>query len=121
MPLSNNLKNQYSNLQRRAKLKTAPPAIPMEIRVEKALDAIYVCCFGKDAIEEEDERLLITMLSAIFPSVQKEEIQQMVRDKAAKVAEGVSDDYVPEAKPLSKEAVELQMKDLQFLKQNSET
>ncbi|KAL1357062.1 hypothetical protein HN51_009056 [Arachis hypogaea] len=107
--------------ERRAKLKAAPPAIPMEIRVEKALDATYVCCFGKDPIEEEDETLLITMLSAVFPSVQQQEIQQMVRDKALRVAEGGGDDYVLEAKPLSKEAVELQMKDLQFLRQNSET
>ncbi|XP_052117808.1 photosystem I assembly factor PSA3, chloroplastic [Arachis duranensis] len=106
---------------RRAKLKAAPPAIPMEIRVEKALDATYVCCFGKDPIEEEDETLLITMLSAVFPSVQQQEIQQMVREKALRVAEGGGDDYVLEAKPLSKEAVELQMKDLQFLRQNSET
>lgn len=92
----------------------------MEVRVEKALDAIYVCCFGKDSIEEEDESLLITMLSAVFPSVQQQEIQRMVKDKGVKVAEGVMD-YVPEARPISKEAVELQMKDLQFLKQNSET
>ncbi|KAK7266122.1 hypothetical protein RIF29_18762 [Crotalaria pallida] len=106
--------------ERRAKLKTAPPTIPMEIRVEKALDAIYICCFEKDSIEEEDERLLVTMLSAVFPSVQQQEIVRMVKDKGVKVAEGVTD-YVPEARPLSKEAVELQMKDLQFLKQNSET
>lgn len=93
----------------------------MEIRVEKALDAINVCCFGKDAIEEEDQRLLTIMLSAVFPSVKQPEIQRMIKDKAQRVEEGVEEYCVPEEKPLSKEAVELQMKDLQFLKQNRET
>lgn len=91
----------------------------MEVRVEKALDAIYVCCFGRDSIEEEDERLLTRILGAVFPSVNKQEIQRMVEDKAEKVAEGVLD-YFPEAKSLSKEAVEMQMKDLNFLKQNND-
>ncbi|KAK7381390.1 hypothetical protein VNO78_34044 [Psophocarpus tetragonolobus] len=107
--------------ERRAKLKTDPPAIPMEIRAGKALDAIYVCCFGRDAIEEEDARLLTAMLCAVFPSVQREQIQLLVKDKTEKVAAGVDETYVSELKPLSKEAVELQMKDLQFLQQNSET
>ncbi|XP_061353743.1 photosystem I assembly factor PSA3, chloroplastic [Gastrolobium bilobum] len=107
--------------ERRAKINAAPPAIPMETRVEKALDAFYVCCFGKDPIEEEDERLLSSMLSAVFPSVKPQEIKRLVKDKAEKVAEGVNDDYVTEAKPLSKEAVEMQMNDLKFLRQNSET
>ncbi|KAF7801614.1 photosystem I assembly factor PSA3, chloroplastic [Senna tora] len=108
--------------ERRAKLNAAPPAIPMEVRVVKALDAIYVCCFGKDAIEEEDERLMTIMLSSVFPSVKQKEIQRMVKEKVQKVEEGAEEDYdVLEEKSLSKEAVELQMKDLQFLKQNSET
>lgn len=93
----------------------------MEIRVEKAIDGIYVCCFGKDSVEEEDERLLTTMLSAVFPTVKRQEIQCIVRNKAEKVAAGDIDDYVSDLKPLSKEAVEMQMKDLQFLKQNSES
>lgn len=107
--------------ERRARLKAAPPTIPMEIRVEKALDAIYVCCFGKDAIEDEDERLLIIMLSAVFPLVKQPEIQRMVKDKRQRVEEGVEEDFVSQEKPLPKEAVELQMKDLQFLKQTRDT
>ncbi|KAG4911503.1 hypothetical protein JHK82_052105 [Glycine max] len=107
--------------ERRARQNADPPAVPMEIRAGKALDAIYVCCFGKDSIEEEDERLLTAMLGAVFPSVQREEIRRLVKDKAEKVAAGVDEEYVSELKPLSKEAVELQMKDLQFLQQNSET
>uniref|UniRef100_A0A5B7BUK4 Photosystem I assembly factor PSA3, chloroplastic n=1 Tax=Davidia involucrata TaxID=16924 RepID=A0A5B7BUK4_DAVIN len=104
--------------EKRAKLNVPTPAIPMEIRAEKALEAIYVCCFGKDPIEEEDERLLRIMLNAVFPSVGQAEIDRIVKDKARKVAEGGEEDKVPEPKPLSKEAVQLQMKDLQFLKQN---
>lgn len=106
-------------MQKRAKIKASAPTIPMEIRVEKALQAIYVCCFGKDPIEEDDERLLNIMLCAVFPSVQQTEIQRMVKDKAVKVAQGSEEDIVPEPKPLTKEAIQLQMKDLQFLKQNS--
>lgn len=107
--------------ERRSKLGAATPTIPMEIRAEKALEAIYVCCFGKDPIEEEDERLLQIILLAVFPSVQKPEIERIVKDKSKKVAEGGEDNNYPEPKALSKEAVQLQMKDLQFLKQNSET
>ncbi|XP_014503736.1 photosystem I assembly factor PSA3, chloroplastic [Vigna radiata var. radiata] len=107
--------------ERRAKIKADPPAIVMETRAGKALDAIYVCCFGRDAVEEDDERLLTAMLGAVFPTVQRDVIQRLVKDKAEKIAAGVDDDFVSELKPLSKEAVEIQMKDLQFLQQNSET
>ncbi|KAH7532528.1 hypothetical protein FEM48_Zijuj04G0029700 [Ziziphus jujuba var. spinosa] len=106
--------------ERRAKLKAPTPTIPMEIRVEKALQAIYICCFGKDPIEEEDERLLNIMLCAVFPSVQQTEIQRLVKNQAEKVARGGEMDIVPEPKPLTKEAVEMQMKDLQFLKQSKD-
>ena len=93
----------------------------MEIRAEKALEAIYVCCFGRDPIEEEDERLLQIILGAVFPSVQKAEIERILKEKSKRVAEGGEDNNYPEPKPLSKEAVQLQMKDLQFLRQNSDS
>ncbi|KAA8548092.1 hypothetical protein F0562_004647 [Nyssa sinensis] len=107
--------------EKRAKLNVPTPSIPMEVRAEKALEAIYVCCFGNDPIEEEDERLLCVMLTAVFPSVGQKEMSRIVKEKAKKVAEGSEEGKIPEPKPLSKEAVELQMKDLQFLKQNSES
>ncbi|XP_059670166.1 photosystem I assembly factor PSA3, chloroplastic [Cornus florida] len=107
--------------EKRAKLRVPTPAVPLEIRAEKALEAIYVCCFGRDPVEEEDERLLRVMLNAVFPSVGQSKIDKMVGDKAKKVAEGSEEGNVPEPKPLSKEAVQMQMKDLQFLRQNSET
>ncbi|KAF2603950.1 hypothetical protein F2Q70_00026767 [Brassica cretica] len=50
--------------QRRAKLNVAAPTIPMELRVEKALEGIYACCFRRGVIEEEDEKLLLVMLTA---------------------------------------------------------
>lgn len=93
----------------------------MEIRAEKALEAIYVCCFRKDPIEEEDKRLLNIMLSAVFRSVEQSKIQRIVEEKVRRVAEGGDENYVEEPKPLPKEAVQLQMKDLEFLKQNRET
>ncbi|OMO69734.1 hypothetical protein COLO4_28946 [Corchorus olitorius] len=106
--------------ERRAKLNVETPTVPMEVRVEKALDAVYVCCFGRDPIEKEDESLLNVMLTAVFPTVERTKIQIIIKDKAVRVAEGSDEDIVPEPKPLSKEAVQLQMKDLEFLKQNSD-
>lgn len=90
----------------------------MEARVEKAVEAIYVCCFGTEPIEEEDERLLNIMLRTVFPGVDKAEISRIVKDRATKVSEGETG--IPQPKVLSKEAVEMQMKDLQFLKQQTD-
>lgn len=67
-------------------------------------------------MEEQDERLLGLMLNAVFPSVGQSEINRIVKDKARKIAEGGEEEKVPEPKTLSKEAIEKQMKDLQFLK-----
>ncbi|KAL3526043.1 hypothetical protein ACH5RR_014415 [Cinchona calisaya] len=106
--------------EKRAKLRAAAPAIPMEVRAEKALEAIYVCCFGRDPIEEEDERLLSIMLNAVFPTIGQLGIEKIVKEKVKKVAEGSEEIKFPEPKPLSKEAVQMQMKDLQFLKQIKE-
>ncbi|XAR51856.1 hypothetical protein NMG60_11006618 [Bertholletia excelsa] len=105
--------------EKRAKLRAPPPTVPMNVRAEKALEAIYVCCFGGDAMEEQDERLLGIMLNAVFPSVGQSEITRIVKDKARKIAEGREEEKIPEPKPLSKEAIEKQMKDLQFLKGGS--
>ena len=117
---TNFLTMMVCELQKRAKTKTAAPDIPMEVRAEKALEAIYVCCYGKDIIEEEDERLLNVMLSSVFQSVEQREIQRIVAEKARKVADGSDEVNIQEPKPLPKEAVKLQMKDLQFLQQNRE-
>lgn len=92
----------------------------MEARVEKALEGIYICCFRKDPIEDEDERLLCIMLAVIFPSVEQPEIQRIVRDKKRKVEEGSDDNDLLDPKPLSRESVQQQMKDLQFLRQDKE-
>ncbi|CAL1358021.1 unnamed protein product [Linum trigynum] len=107
--------------ERRSKSKGAAPFVPMEARAEKALDAIYVCCFGKDPIEEEDQRLLSVMMAAVFPLVKPKEIERILEEKATRVAEGLDGMDVPEAKQLTKEAVQLQMKDLQFLQQNNDS
>ncbi|KAE8659798.1 Nuclear transcription factor Y subunit B-6 [Hibiscus syriacus] len=98
-------------------------AMMNEARDRRAkLNAVFVCCFGRDPIEEEDKSLLNIMLRAVFPTVEQSTIQKLIKDKAIKVAEGGDDaDIVPELKPLSKEAVQMQMKDPEFLKQNKET
>ncbi|KAJ0245773.1 Photosystem I assembly factor PSA3 [Hirschfeldia incana] len=105
--------------QRRAKLNVAAPTIPMELRVEKALEGIYACCFRRGAIEEEDEKLLQVMLTAVFPSVDKSEIERIIKEKAKRVAEGGEEENLSEPKRLPKEAIEMQMKDLEFLQQQS--
>ncbi|XP_016561546.2 photosystem I assembly factor PSA3, chloroplastic [Capsicum annuum] len=105
--------------ERRAKLGAPAPKIPMEIRAEKALDAVHVCCFGRDLIEEEDEKLLSTMLNAVFPTVGQQKVESIVKEKAKRVADGTEEIKYTEPKQLSKEAVQMQMKDLEFLKQNS--
>lgn len=105
--------------ERRAKMRAPTPSIPMELRVEKALDGIYVCCFENDPIEEEDVKLLVVMLSAVFPTVNRSEMERIIKEKAKKVDEGIGEDEFVKPKPLSKEAIQLQMKDLKFLKQNS--
>lgn len=106
--------------ERRSKLKAPIPTIPMEIRAEKAMEAIYVCCFGRDPIEEEDERLLTIMLNAVFPTVGQAQIESIVKEKIKRLEEGSEEIKFPEPKPLPKEAVQIQMKDLQFLKQSNE-
>ncbi|XP_010528261.1 PREDICTED: uncharacterized protein LOC104805398 [Tarenaya hassleriana] len=125
LSISNDLEFEEQNFialmnearQRRAKLNVAAPKIPMELRVEKALEAIYVCCFGTGLIEEEDEKLLKVMLSSVFLSVEQSEIQRIVKEKATRVEEGGESSVVPEPKRLSKEAIQMQMKDLEFLQQ----
>lgn len=106
-------------MQRRAKLNVAAPTIPMELRVEKALEGIYACCFRRGEIEEEDEELLQVMLTAVFPSVEKSEIERIIKEKATRVAEGGEEENLTAEKRLPKEAVQMQMKDLEFLQQQS--
>ncbi|KAK3135025.1 hypothetical protein QOZ80_5BG0413690 [Eleusine coracana subsp. coracana] len=101
--------------EKRAKLKVPAPQIPMETRAEKALEAIYVCCFGQDMIEKEDEKLLCTMLNAVFPSVGRPAVERMVSSMAKQVASG---DRKRDVKTVSKETVQRQLQDLEFLKQN---
>ncbi|KAL0424293.1 UNVERIFIED_CONTAM: Photosystem I assembly factor PSA3, chloroplastic [Sesamum radiatum] len=103
--------------ERRAKLRAPVPTIPMEIRAEKALEAIHVCCFGRDLIEEEDEELLSVILNAVFPAVGMPVIERIVKEKAKRVAEGTDEIKIPEPKALTERAVQLQMKDLQFLRE----
>lgn len=101
-------------------MNVAAPTIPMELRVEKALEGIYACCFRRGVIEEEDEQLLLVMLTAVFPSVDKSEIERIIKEKAIRVAEGGEEEnLMTEPKRLPKEAIQMQMKDLEFLQQQN--
>ncbi|KAG2403059.1 Farnesyl pyrophosphate synthase [Vigna angularis] len=64
-------------------------------------------------IGDHDVLLLYTKCIVAF---HRDVIKRLVKDKSEKVAAGVDDDFILELKPLSKEAVEIQMKDLQGLK-----
>ncbi|XP_078429171.1 photosystem I assembly factor PSA3, chloroplastic-like [Wolffia australiana] len=102
--------------EKRAKANTVAPQIPMDIRVEKALEAIYVCCYGQGAIEDkEEQRLISVMLNAVFASVGEDRVNGIVNDTVNAINRG---DKVLSLEPsrLPKEAVDVQMKDLQFLK-----
>ncbi|XP_075494167.1 photosystem I assembly factor PSA3, chloroplastic [Primulina tabacum] len=108
--------------ERRAKSSgVLVPTIPMEIRAEKAVEAIYVCCLRGDPIEEEDVADLSIILNAVFPAVGQREMDRIVKEKVKRLAEGTDEINVPEAKPLPKEAAQLQMKDLQFLREGADT
>ncbi|KAL3643960.1 Proteasome subunit alpha type-3 [Castilleja foliolosa] len=108
------------SIEKREKLNVPLPTIPMEVRAEKALEAIYVCSFGQDFIEEEDEELLSVILNSVFPTVGKAKIESIVKEKAKRVADGTDEIKIPEPKPLPKEAVQMQMKDLQFLQKGGD-
>lgn len=84
--------------------------------MEKALEAIYVCCFGQDMLEQEDVKLLCAMLNAVFPSVGRPAVERIVSSMANQVAAG--ERKLPGVKTVSKEAAQRQLKDLEFLKQN---
>ncbi|KZV55883.1 hypothetical protein F511_15733 [Dorcoceras hygrometricum] len=107
--------------ERRVKSGTVVPTIPMEIRAEKALEAIYICCFRGGPIEEEDIADLSVMLNAVFPSIGQREMDRIVKEKLTRLAEGADEIKIPESKSLPKEAVQLQMKDLQFLRDGRDT
>ncbi|KAF3786446.1 hypothetical protein EJ110_NYTH25335 [Nymphaea thermarum] len=106
---------------RRAKLKAANPEIPMEIRAEKALEAIHICCFGKDPIEEEDEKLLCVMLNAVFPSVGQSKINEIVSSKAKEMAGGSQSAETRNQQNSAKEAGKLQLKEFELLKRSSDS
>ncbi|KAJ3670820.1 hypothetical protein LUZ60_008246 [Juncus effusus] len=103
--------------EKRAKTNNPMPQIPMEIRVEKALEAIYVCCFGQDPIEQEDIKLLSSILNAVFPSVGRKEVENIVRNVSKQINEGSKSNF-PSPKKVSKQVMERQLKDLEFLQQN---
>ncbi|CAN6482809.1 unnamed protein product [Victoria cruziana] len=106
---------------RRAKLKAENPEIPMEIRAEKALEAIHVCCFGKDPIEEEDEKLLSVMLNAVFPSVGQSKISEIVSSKAKEMVGGSQILETANPQNSAKEAAKLQLKEFELLKRRSDS
>lgn len=69
---------------KKRKLSKSPvPFVPYEARAEKALDGICKCCIGESSIEEEDARLLTTILQGVFPAADKGAIEKLVRDKVA--------------------------------------
>lgn len=79
---------------KREKSKSSVPDIPVEAKAGKALEAICKCCIDNDMIEEEDARLLCIMLSAVFPTADKAEIERIVwsRVEQSPADEEISDE-----------------------------
>ncbi|KAL3676784.1 hypothetical protein R1sor_026732 [Riccia sorocarpa] len=55
-------------LKKREKSGSPVPDVPIELRAEKALEAILQCCTGSEVVEEEDAPLLETILKNVFPT-----------------------------------------------------
>lgn len=67
--------------QRRANSKSVAINVPIEARAEKALDAIMKCCIGASFLDDEDVRLLTTILTTVFPSADATEIGSIVTSR----------------------------------------
>lgn len=83
----------------------------MEARAERALDAIIKCCLGSDVIEEEDARLLTTLLSAVFPTADEAEIEKIVWSRIKQSS----------ADQETSQEIEEQNKEISVLEQDTET
>ncbi|KAF3618531.1 putative catalytic [Capsicum annuum] len=69
--------------EKQAKLGPPTPKIPM--------DVIHVWYFGRDLMEEEDEKLLSTMLNAVFPTNGQQKVESIVKEKAKRVGDGTEE------------------------------
>lgn len=89
-------------LQRRLSSKSPAINVPMEVRAEKALDAIMNCCVGASFLEEEDVPHLSLILTTVFPTADKAEINRIVASRV-----GGDEDSSLEEEEGSEEEVEL--------------
>ncbi|CAK9862599.1 unnamed protein product [Sphagnum jensenii] len=67
--------------KKRAKSNAPAIDIPMEVRAEKALDAICKCCIGANFIAEDDVPLLTSILTTVFPSADALEVERIVESR----------------------------------------
>eukprot|EP01018_Ginkgo_biloba_P010368 Gb_40882 [translate_table: standard] len=98
--------------EKRAKSSSPFPEIPIEARAEKALEAICKCCIGSDFVEEEDARLLSTMLHAVFPSTDKAGIERTVWSRVKQSSN---------EEEISQEIEEVETKEPSVLQQDTKT
>lgn len=68
-------------LKKRDKSGSPVPDVPIELRAEKALEAILQCCTGRLDIEEEDAPLLATILTTVFPTADVGQIDLAIQSR----------------------------------------
>eukprot|EP00249_Psilotum_nudum_P005077 c18552_g1_i1 orf=232-1197(+) len=79
--------------EKRSLSRSPLPCVPIESCAEKALDAICKCSMGRTTIDGDDAKLLTEILSTVFPSAQRAELERMVNSKVAgPVADAHCDD-----------------------------
>lgn len=67
--------------RRRMKAGAKPVEIPMEVRADKALEAICACCIGSPHVAAQDADLLISILSGVFPTAEQQRIVESVHNR----------------------------------------
>ncbi|KAL3690479.1 hypothetical protein R1sor_016788 [Riccia sorocarpa] len=68
-------------LKKREKSGSPVPYVPIELRAEKALEAILQCCTGSQVVKEEDAPLLATILKNVFPTADAGQIDLSIQSR----------------------------------------
>lgn len=72
--------------RRRTKAGAKPVDVPMEVRADKALEALCACCIGSPHVPAEDADALVAILRGVFPTAEGESIAEAVRARVRSVA-----------------------------------
>lgn len=65
-------------IQKRKKSKLPLPDVPLTARVQKAFEAICICCLNMKTLPQSDAVLLESILAGVFPAVEREDVSAIV-------------------------------------------